>query len=197
MNISKTLISTACAAVFVSSSAIAWAEPVTYQADPTHTFANFSYNHLGLSQQNNTFNDTTATLVLDLEEETGSLEVEIDLTSVNTGTAIFNEHLQGEDFFDTANYPTATFKSTEIIFEDGEPVAFEGELTIKGFSKNVTFDIDHFAATEHPMMKRPAVGANAHTTVLRSDFDMDKYVPAISDEVLITVSFEGIQGDSE
>lgn len=195
MTFCKKIISVACVAVFASTSAVALADPVTYQADPTHTFANFSYDHMGLSRQSNTFNDTTATLILDLEAKTGELEVEIDLTSVNTGAAIFDEHLQGEEFFDTANYPTATFKSTEVIFDGDTPVAVEGELTIKGFSQDVTFDIDHFVLTEHPMLQRPAVGANAQTTVLRSDFDMDKYVPAISDEVVISVSFEGIQAD--
>lgn len=197
MTISKKIISAACATVFAATSAVAWADSVTYQADPTHTFAHFSYEHLGLSRQNNTFDDTTATLILDMEQKTGELEVEIDLTSVNTGVAIFNEHLQGEEFFDTANYPTATFKSSKIIFDGDEPVAVEGELVIKGFAQDVTFEIDHFALTEHPMLQRPAVGANAHTTVLRSDFDMDKYVPTIADEVTITVSFEGIQADSE
>jgi len=197
MNFSKTIISASMAAIFASTAAVALAEPVAYQVDPTHTFANFSYEHLGLSRQNNTFNNTTGVLILDLEKKTGKLDIEIDLLSVNTGADIFNEHLQGPDFFDTENHPTAFFESNEVIFNGDEPIAVEGELRIKGITQPVTFVLDHYVQTEHPMLKRPVVGANAHTKVKRSDFDMDKYVPAISDEVTITVSFEGIAQDED
>jgi len=195
MSMNKKIFGFATALALAGMTAQAWAKPVTYQADPTHTFANFSYNHLGLSRQNNSFNDTNATLVLDLEEKTGQLEVEIDLASVNTGAAIFNEHLQGKDFFNTEEHPVARFESTEIVFEGDTPTAVKGDLTIKGITEPVTFTIDHFVQTEHPMLQKPAIGANATTEVKRSTFDMDKYVPAISDEVTITVSFEGIAAD--
>src|SRR5690625_99716 len=117
MSMNKKIFGFATALALAGMTAQAWAKPVTYQADPTHTFANFSYNHLGLSRQNNSFNDTKATLVLDLEEKTGQLEVEIDLASVNTGAAIFNEHLQGKDFFNTEEHPVARFESTEIVLD--------------------------------------------------------------------------------
>lgn len=189
----KKIVSLTCAAVLASSAGMAMAEPVTYQADPTHTFAHFIYDHMGLSRQNNSFDKTAGTLTLDLEEKTGALQIEIDLRSVNTGTQVFNEHLQGADFFDTENHPTATFESTKIIFDGDEPVAVEGELTIKGITKEVTFDIEQYhLLDEHPMLKRPAIGANAKTEVKRSDFNMDKFAPMVSDEVIIEVSFEGI-----
>ncbi|HLR30498.1 MAG TPA: YceI family protein [Paenalcaligenes sp.] len=194
----KKIISAACAAIFASTAGVAVAEPVTYQADPTHTFAHFIYDHMGLSRQNNSFENTNGVLTLDLEEKTGDLQIEIDLLSVNTGAKIFNEHLQGEDFFDTENHPTATFESTKVIFDGDEPVEVEGELTIKGITKDVTLEIEHYQyLEEHPMLKRPAIGANAKTTVKRSDFDMDKFAPAVSDEVTIEVSFEGIAQDDE
>lgn len=194
----KKIISAACAVVFASTASVAVAEPVTYQVDPTHTFAHFIYDHMGLSRQNNSFENSSGVLTLDLEKKTGDLQIEIDLLSVNTGAKVFNEHLQGEDFFDTANYPTATFESTRVIFDGDEPVAVEGELTIKGITKDVTLEIDHYQyLEEHPMMKRPAIGANAKTTVKRSDFNMGKFVPAVSDEVIIEVSFEGIAQDDE
>jgi len=195
---SKKLISIACAAVFAGTAGLAAAEPVTYQVDPTHTFAHFVYDHMGLSRQNNSFENTSGFLTLDLEEKTGELQIEIDLLSVNTGAKIFNEHLQGADFFDTENHPTATFESTKIVFDGDEPVAVEGELTIKGITKEVTFELDHYHyLDEHPMLKRPAIGANAKTTVKRSDFNMDKYAPMIADDVTIEVSFEGIAQDSD
>lgn len=192
MTFNKTIITAVSTIVISCLSLPAVAKPVTYEADPTHTFANFSYEHLGLSRQNNSFNDGKATLVLDLEEKVGQLEVEIDLQSVNTGAKVFNEHIQGKDFFDTKNHPIARFESTEIVFDGDTPVAVNGTLTIKGISQPVTFEIDHFVLTKHPMLQKPAIGANAKAQVKRSSFNMDKYVPAISDEVTITVSFEGI-----
>src|SRR5690554_5506102 len=78
------------------------AEPVTYQVDASHTFARFSYNHMGLSQQLNRFDKTTGQVVLDLAAKTGEVNIEIDTRSVATGHEAFNEHIQGADFLDTA-----------------------------------------------------------------------------------------------
>ncbi len=112
----------------------------------------------------------------------------IDTTSVNTGSTVFNGHIQGEDFFDTAKYPTATFKSTKVVFEGDQPTTIEGDLTIKGITKPVTLKVTHFATKLHPMMKKEAVGANATTVIKRSDFNLSKYVPNVGDEVTITVA---------
>ncbi len=168
------------------------AEPVTYGIDSTHTFPRFTYDHLGFSTQVNRFHNTTGTVVYDKEANTAEVDITIDMTSVETGAESFNGHIQGEDFFDTENYPEATFKSTEVVFDNDEPTAIEGELTIKGITKNVTLDIERFNNEEHPMLGKDAIGADASVTVKRSDFNADKYVPAISDEVRIDISLEAI-----
>lgn len=170
----------------------AMAETVTYNVDSSHTFARFSYNHMGLSQQLNRFNKTSGTVALDLEAKTGDVQIEIDTTSVDTGHEGFNEHIQGEDFLDTAKYPTATFKSSKIIFEGDTPTAVEGDLTIKGVTKPVTLTITSFAAKPHPMLKKPAIGADAEVKIKRSDFNADKFAPAVSDEVTINIALEAI-----
>lgn len=182
-------------AVTTLMAAPAMAAPVTYTVDDSHTFADFSYNHMGLSQQLNTFDKTSGTVVLDLEAKTGEVDITIDTTSVNTGHEGFNEHIQGEDFLDTAQFPTATFTSTNVIFEEDTPKAVEGNLTIKGITKPVTLEITHFNAIPHPMLKKPALGANATANIKRSDFNADKFAPAVSDEVTLTISFEGIAAD--
>lgn len=168
------------------------AETVTYNVDPSHTFANFSYNHMGLSQQLSRFNNTTGTVALDLEAKTGEVNIEIDTTSVNTGFPSFNEHIQGEDFLDTGSFPTATFKSSNVVFEGDTPTAVEGDLTIKGVTKPVTLTITSFATKPHPMLKKPALGANAHVDIKRSDFNAGHFVPAVGDDVTINVSIEAI-----
>jgi polyisoprenoid-binding protein YceI len=170
------------------------AAPETFTVDGTHTFPRFSYDHQGLSTQLSKFNKTTGTVVLDKEAKTGSVDVVIDTKSVDTGSTTFDEHIQNEDFFDTAGYPTATFKSTKVVFKGDKPVTVEGNLTIKGVTKPVTLKVTHFVTKPHPMLKKDAIGADASTTIKRSDFNMGKYVPYVGDEVTITIALEAVKG---
>lgn len=171
----------------------AFAAPETYNVDSTHTFARFSYSHFGMSTQLSKFNKTTGTVVLDKAAKTGSVDVVIDTKSVDTGYDTFNEHIQGEDFLDTAKYPTATFKSTKVVFEGDKPVSVEGNLTLKGVTKPVTLTVTSFQAMPHPMLKKDAIGANAWTVVKRSEFNAGKYAPYVGDEVRIEVAIEAIK----
>lgn len=184
------------AALLVSAAAAspALAAPQTYVVDGTHTFPSFSYSHFGLSTQLSKFDKTTGTVTLDKEAKTGAVDITIDMKSVNTGYETFNGHIQGEDFLDTAKYPTATFKSTKVVFEGDKPKTIEGDLTIKGVTKPVTLKVNHFTTMTHPMLKKDAVGANASTLIKRSEFNAGKHVPNVGDEVTITVAIEAIKG---
>ena len=187
-------LSTLSAAILLATtSAAAVAAPETYQVDGTHTFPRFSYNHHGLSIQTSQFNITTGTVTLDKEAKTGAVDITIDTRAIDTGSAVFNEHIQAEDFLDTAKYPTATFKSTRVVFEGDQPRAIEGDLTIKGVTKPVTLQVTHFAAMTHPMLKKDAIGANASTLIKRSEFNAGKYAPHVGDEVTITVAIEAVK----
>lgn len=187
---------TRIAAVLAFASALAapaFAAPETFVVDSTHTFPRFSYSHFGYTTQVSRFNKTTGKVVLDKAAKTGAVEVEIDTKSVDTGYDTFNEHIQGEDFLNTAKFPTATFKSTKVVFEGEKPAAIEGNLTLKGVTKPVTLKVTSFQAMPHPMLKKDAVGANATTTVKRSDFNMGKYAPHVGDDVTIDIAIEAIK----
>lgn len=179
-------------ALFAALAGSALAAPVTYQVDGSHTFPRFSYSHFGLSTQLSSFSNTSGQVVYDAEAKTGSVDITIDMKSVNTGFADFNGHIQGEDFLDTAKYPTATFKSSKVVFEGDKPKSIDGVLTIKGVSKPVTLTVTNFLAMPHPMVKKPALGANAHTTIKRSEFNAGKYAPYVGDEVRIDIAIEAI-----
>ena len=183
------------AALLVSAAAAspALAAPQTYVVDGTHTFPSFSYSHFGLSTQLSKFDKTTGTVTLDKEAKTGAVDITIDMKSVNTGYDTFNEHIQGEDFLDTAKYPTATFKSTKVSFDGDKPATIDGELTIKGVTKPVTLKVSHFVTMPHPMLKKDTIGANASTVIKRSEFNAGKFAPHVGDDVTITVSLEAIQ----
>lgn len=174
-------------------SVTAFAAPETYGIDSSHSFPRFEYNHFGYSTQLSRFDKTTGTVVLDQAAKTGSVEVVIDMKSVSTGSALFNEHIQGEDFLDTGNYPIATFKSTKVIFNGDKPSKVEGHLTIKGITKPVTLTVTSFHAMEHPMIKKPAIGANATTMLKRSDFNAGKYAPYVGDDVTLTIALEAVK----
>lgn len=189
---SKYIIAQLSAVIMVMASTVAMAAPATYTIDDSHTFVRFSYDHLGLSVQSSQFNRTTGTVVWDQEAGTAEVELVIDTTSVETGFPLFNEHIQGEDFFNTAEYPTATFTSTQVVFDGERPMSIDGELTIKGITQPVTLEVTHFAAMPHPMLQRDAIGANATTVINRSDFDAGMYVPNVGDEVTISISLEAV-----
>ena len=178
--------------VSLAAAAPALAAPVTYTVDNTHTFPRFSYSHFGYSTQLSRFDTIRGSVVFDAAAKTGSVDITIDAKSVNTGYATFNEHIQGEDFLDTAKFPTATFKSTKVIFKGDKPVKVEGNLTLKGVTKPVTLTVTSFQSMAHPMLKKPAIGANAFTVVKRSDFGAGKYAPYVGDEVRIDIALEAI-----
>ena len=179
-------------ALFAALAGSAIAAPVTYNVDGSHTFPRFSYSHFGYSTQLSSFKNTSGKVVFDAEAKTGSVDITIDAKSVNTGFDDFNGHIQGEDFLDTAKYPTATFKSTKVVFEGDKPKSIEGNLTIKGVTKPVTLTVTSFQAMPHPMMKKPALGANAFTTIKRSEFNAGKFAPYVGDEVRIDIAIEAM-----
>ncbi len=186
----KRLVALALAA---SLSSVAFAASETYVLDTNHTKPRFEYSHFGYSTQLSRFDTVKGTVTIDRAAKTGSVDVEIDAKSVDTGYALFNEHIQGEDFFDTAKYPTITFKSDKMKFEGDKLVAVEGNLTIKGITKPVTLTVTSFMCMPHPIMKKDACGANTTAQVKRSDFNMAKYVPYVSDEVTLSIPVESIK----
>ena len=171
----------------------AFAASETYVIDPSHTYPRFEYTHLGYSNQIQRFNKTSGSIVVDRAAKTGSVDITIDAKSVDTGYALFNEHIQGDDYFDTAKYPTITYKSTGVKFDGDKPVAVDGLLTIKGVSKPVTLTVTSFHAMPHPMLKKDAIGANAVARIKRSDFNAGKNAPHVSDEVTLSIAVEAVK----
>ena len=169
------------------------AAPETYVIDGAHTFPRFEYSHFGYSTQISRFDKTSGTIVLDRAAGTGAVDVIIDATSVDTGFALFNGHLQGEDFFDTKQFPTITFKSTQLHFAGDKLRAVDGELTIKGITKPITLNVTSFHCMPHPLLKKDACGANAVTKIKRSEFNNGKFAPHVGDDVTLTIAVEAVK----
>jgi polyisoprenoid-binding protein YceI len=179
-------------ALFASIAGSAIAAPTTYVLEPNHTLPRFEYNHMGYSIQSSRFNKVTGKVVLDKAAKTGSADVTIDTTSIDTGSTMFNEHIQGEDFLSTAKFPTATYKSSKFVFKGEKLVAIEGDLTIKGVTKPVKLAVSSYNCAPHPMMKKEACGVNATAKIKRSDFGAGKYAPLVGDDVTIIIPVEAI-----
>jgi len=189
----KTVASLAIAMLAGIATAPAFAAPEVFNIDNTHTFPRFSYSHFGYSKQLSRFDKTSGTVTWDKAARTGAVDITIDMKSVDTGFALFDGHIQGTDFLDTATYPTATYKSTKVVFEGDKPVSVEGVLTIKGVSKPVTLTVTSFQAMPHPMLKKDAIGANATAVIKRSEFNAGKYAPNVGDEVTLDIALEAIK----
>lgn len=104
--------------------------------------------------------------------KTGTVFIEIDARSVNTGLTELEKHLKGEDFFNVEKHPKITFRSGKVEFEGDRPRAVHGELTLLGVTKPVTLSIASFNCRIHPMNKRYVCGVDASTSIRRSEFGM-------------------------
>jgi polyisoprenoid-binding protein YceI len=156
---------------FGTLATVALAQPVTYNADPKHTFASFEADHFGgVSVWRGKFNKSSGSVVLDREAQAGTVDITIDLASVDTGQDDLNEHLKKAEFFEVDKYPTATFKGKLARFKDGAPTEVQGELNLHGVTKPVTLAIKSFKCMPHPMRKTEFCGADAAATINREDF---------------------------
>ncbi len=156
-----------------------------YTIDPDHTFPMFEVSHMGFSTQRGRFNKTNGKIVLDRAAKQGSVDLVIDVASLDMGFPLWDEQMASEDYFNTENYPTMTYRSARLIFEGEELVAAEGFLTLLGVSKPVRLTVSNFKCGAHPFFKKEMCGAEISTTIKRSDFGMTKALSVVGDEIRI------------
>ena len=162
-----------------------------YDIDPTHTQVQFTYNHMGFSNITGRFDEVTGEFLFDAADPTkSSVSISIPVASISTGVDKLDEHLLKADFFDATQFPTATFKSTGVTAAGEGKLAVAGDLTIHGVTRPVVLDVTINGVGEHPMRKLPAAGFDASTKIKRSDFGVGAYVPAVGDEVTLSITVE-------
>ena len=179
-------------ASFAAGAMAAWDVPSgEYGLDKTHAYITISYSHLGFSNPHVGFDSFDVNLNADSENpENSKVEVLIDATSVNSRVESFNGHLNGKNFFDTANFPAITFKSTSIKSTGESTFDVTGDLTIKGITKPVTLAATINKAADHPMRKVPTIGVSATAKVSRSEWGLSRAVPNVGDEVTLMIEVE-------
>jgi polyisoprenoid-binding protein YceI len=173
--------------------ASAFAAPVTYTLDPAHTYPSFAADHFGgLSVWRGKFNSTSGKVVYDKDAKSGSIDVTVDMNSINFGMPKLDEHAKSAELFDAAKYPTATFSGKFTKFNGSGPAEAQGTLTMHGVTKPVTLKIDSFKCMQSPMTKKEVCGVEVSSTINRADFGVnygDKY--GFNQEVKLQIQAEG------
>jgi polyisoprenoid-binding protein YceI len=146
------------------------AAPVTYEIDSAHTYPSFEADHSGgVSVWRGKFNSSAGKITLDKEASAGTVEVTIDMKSIDFGNQALNDHANTPDIFDTAKFPTATYSGKLAGFRNGAPTTVEGNLTMHGVTKPVTLTLNSFKCAPH-RSGREVCGADASATINREDF---------------------------
>lgn len=156
-------------------SVAASAAPVTYVIDPDHTHPAFETDHLGgLSKWRGVFRKTTGTITLDAHAGMGSVDIVVDIASIDLGHDKLNEVAASSEappIFESAKYPTAHYTGTLARFRRGAPTRVDGQLTLHGVTRPLELTIESFKCIkEHPLLKGETCGADASATLDRSDF---------------------------
>jgi polyisoprenoid-binding protein YceI len=148
----------------------------------------FNYAHAGgLSHMNGKFMNAVGTVTLDEAAPANSkLEVSFDINGVNTGVPALDAHLKTADFFDAAQFPTATFKSTKVEVTGKDTAKVTGDLTLHGVTKPVVLDVKLNKITDD----KKKAGFAATTTIKRSDFGISKLVPMVGDQIDLSIDSE-------
>ncbi|UJP11326.1 YceI family protein [Microbacterium sp. KUDC0406] len=142
----------------------------TWSLDPQHSEVTFSVRHMMISKVRGSFGVKSATLVAPENPLEAKVEASVDVTSIDTNDEGRDAHLRSADFFDTENHPTMEFTSTGARVEDGD-LFVDGDLTIRGITKPVSFALDFGGFGTDPYGNYKA-GASATTTINREDFGL-------------------------
>jgi polyisoprenoid-binding protein YceI len=159
----------------------------SYTIDPESSMPHFEIARVGFSTQFGRFDKADGKVTLDFSAKTGSVDFTIHTASIDMGSAAWTSHLSDPGLFNVKKFPTMTFKSDKLIFEGNKVVAAEGQFTMIGVTKPLKVAVDNFQCGISPANKKHVCSGNISATVKRSEFGLTKYIPAVGDEVKITV----------
>ena len=178
-----------------STVSLAFAEVTTWKFDPSHSEPTFAIRHW-FTTVNGRFNTMTGTIAFDEKDwSKSSVEATIDVNSIFTNNEKRDNHLRSADFFDVANHPTITFKSTKVTKGTGNDFKIEGDFTMHGVSKKVVLDATYLGAMEIGN-GRAKSGFTAKTTLSRKEFNLlwnrtlDNGTVMLGDDVAVTLNIE-------
>jgi polyisoprenoid-binding protein YceI len=162
-----------------------------YVLDKSHASVTWRVSHLGLSQYTARFDKMDGKINFAPATSTASkVEFTIDATSINTGLAPFNKKLQAVEYFDAEKNPTITFKSVKIEPIAGGKFKMTGDMTLRGVTKPMTWDVTFNGGVYNRFAQAHAVGFSAKGIVKRSEWGMKELIPVVGDDVEVTLEVE-------
>jgi polyisoprenoid-binding protein YceI len=170
----------------------ATAQTSTWTIDPNHSQIEFVVRHLALSNIHGRFGNLKGNITMnDTDITKSTVQVTIDVTSLDTGVAQRDSDVKGPNFFDTAKFPSATFESTSVA-KKGTGLTVTGNLTLHGVTRPVELDVDAPTGPVPGMDKKPHSGYSATTTLNRKDFGVGPNAPAtiVGDEIKLTIDLD-------
>jgi polyisoprenoid-binding protein YceI len=177
---------------FVASALAAQAQTATWTIDPAHTQATFQVRHLSVSNVRGTISNVTGLVVWNPNDPRRcSVTAQLDVNSINTANDARDKVIKGADFFNVAQHPTMTFKSTSVQ-KAGSGYKVYGDLTLAGVTKQTVLDVDGPAPPQKGTRGGIVSGLSASTQIQRTDFNFGTKFPngMLSNEIKITIDLE-------
>jgi polyisoprenoid-binding protein YceI len=163
----------------------------SYKLDPGHSKITWSVTHFGFSTYIGQFASVNGTLKLDPKAPASdAVDVTVDTGSLGTLNPALDTHLKSKDFLDVAAFPTATFKATKVTVTGERTANIDGQLTLHGVTKPVVVQATFNQGGANPLDKKYSLGFAGSAKIKRSEFGITSYVPAISDDVTLTIEAE-------
>lgn len=163
--------------------------------DDQHSYVLWQVKHLGFSTQSGKWY-VKGTLVLDKEKpENSKVEATVKIADMITGIPELDKHLKAKLFFDVQRFPTATFVSNKVEVLSDNSAKVYGTLTLHGVTKPVILDVTLNKVGKNPINEKMTAGFSATTTLKRSDFGINAFIPKVGDEVKITIEAEAYKAD--
>lgn len=168
-----------------------------YAVDPGHAYVTFSYKHQGLSYPLLRAVDVNGELELDASDiENSNVAIAIATDSIRSNVDYFDRELASPKFFNATKFPHITFTAQRLAMHDEESGVLEGEVTIRGVTRPLELDVTINGAMAHPMTGTPVLGVSATGSLNRTNFELDRFVPAVSDRVDIGIEIEFVLGSN-
>jgi polyisoprenoid-binding protein YceI len=194
LKLMKKFLLTASLLSLLSASVFAAEEAVSdnkYTIESNHAFVSWKADHLGFSHQTGKFSALEGTITFDEKNpQKSAVDATIKLSSLATGLDGFNDHLKSDDFFSVKKFPVAKFVSTKVVVTGKNKAKVTGDLTIRDVTKPVTLDVVFNKSGANPFSQKPTIGFSAKTTIKRSDFGINYALPAVADNVEISIEVE-------
>lgn len=167
----------------------------SYKLDPNHANVRFAIDHFGTTTNQGGFYGLTGDMTFDPAKKIGNIDIDIPVSTLQTGNDYFTNHLKSAEFFNAEKYPTANFKSTKFYFKNGKVTKVDGNLTLLGKTNPISLKATKFNCYSSPMLENAKVcGGDFETTIDRTQWGMDTYVNmGFAKDVKLNIQVEAVQ----